>query len=49
MLYLVNLMNHESGSAFRADRYSPVVDEVTLDEKECMSAFEAFVCYVHII
>lgn len=42
-------MNHKSGSAFGTDWYSPVVDEVTLDEEECMSAFEAFIYDFHII
>ena len=42
-------MNNKSGSAFRADRYSPVVDEVTLDEKECVSALKAFIYDFHII
>jgi hypothetical protein len=42
-------MNNKPGSAFRAYRYSPVVDEVTLDEKECMSALKAFIYDFHII
>ena len=42
-------MNNKSGSAFRADWYSFVVDEVTFDEDELMPAFETSVCYIHII
>lgn len=43
------MLNYQNASAFGTHRSSSVVNEVSLNEEECVPAFKTFVFDVHIL